>query len=141
MIVQIVPRDYIAPAWPFVEPWLAKAMAAPWCGQTLADLRAWLDAEKQQLWAVSRETKCIGAFTTGVYDRYGERVVSVEALGGEGLAAWGEAAVRAVNDFGRLNRCARIVGAGRAGNRWFRKFGFKTWPGDDAPLFLSREVV
>ena len=141
MIVQIVPRDYIAPAWPFVLPWLAKAMAAPWCKQTIDDLRGLLDRDAQQLWAVSRETKCIGAFTTGVYDRYGERVIAVEALGGEDLASWGGAAVQSVDTFGRLNRCARIVGAGRAGNRWFRKFGFKTWPGDDAPLFLSREIL
>lgn len=140
MKISAVLPDHIPAIWPMVEPMLQKALNENPGLYTTDDLKQDLLTGTQSLWIMYNQGEIDAACTARIAQYPIGRVLCVEWLGGERMAAWLEEALEMLEVYAADMGCDRVEVYGRKGWKILKKYGWR----DSAAIYrkeINREII
>lgn len=116
MIIKDVPQDMLESLWPFIAPFLSKAVNLTPEMATLNDVYEQCANGENIAWVVVQDNKIIAAYTTRVVEYPQARALIVDYLGGERMKDWLGLAVTSIKNQAKRNNC-----------KWFEAYGRRGW--------------
>lgn len=119
MQVALVPKEALPQVVPLVLPLLSRAITYADGRFSLEDLRQELLEQKQLLWVVFEPERIafdpLAAFTTTIGEYPGRRVLRIDFLAGNDMAAWLWRAQEVLSTYAQQEGCESLEMTGRLG--------------------------
>jgi hypothetical protein len=118
-----VPSAQVAKAWPFVQRWVAEALAGGHANHAVEEVRASCERAAAQLW-LAWERRPRGVCITEIHDSVRGKTCNLVAVAGEDFGKLAPL-LETIKAWARENGCVRLEATGRGG--WERLVRAQGW--------------